>query len=238
MLTRTATLHWTLQDILESEFASTVKSACTRNPSLRGSEGMQESNYTPCLVKSGTTSSLESARLILEGQLTFLPVIPDRETGSPFAHPAPHVAAGVPSHSLSWTSTCFTGSRLWQGQHRTAVLATTAKPLIDSKHLQKCPPTLHGAILHSGGWKALDGDLEEWSLWDHRALTAHWSEPEAVPIISSAFSHLYRSFHVHSLLGYPSWYHTLDVQPWKRALKVSSAHLCISNEGSKIPQSP
>lgn len=70
------------------------------------------------------------------------------------------------------------------------------------------------------------------------ALTAHWSEPEAVPIISSAFSHLYRSFHIHSLLGYPSWYYTLDVQPWKTALKVPSAHLCTSNEGSKIPQSP
>ena len=46
MLVKTATLQWTLQDISESKFASTVKSTCARNPSLRGSQGMQESSYT------------------------------------------------------------------------------------------------------------------------------------------------------------------------------------------------
>lgn len=65
MLTKTAALQLMLQDISEGKFASTGKSFCTRNPLLRGSQGMEESSYTPYLVKSGTASGLQSAHLIL-----------------------------------------------------------------------------------------------------------------------------------------------------------------------------
>lgn len=131
MLTKRATLQLRLQDISERKFASVDKSTCARNPSLRGSQGMEESSYVPYLVKSGTISGLESAHLILDWQLVFLPAIPDWGTRSPFAH-----TAGIPSHGSLWISTCFMKSSLWQGRCRTAALLTAAKLLINSKHLQ------------------------------------------------------------------------------------------------------
>lgn len=218
MLTKTATLQWTLQDISGSKFACTVKSACTRNPSLRGSQGMQDSNYIPYLVRLGTTSGLESAHLILEGQLAFLPAIPDQ--GTFYAHsPSCHSRSLIswiimlpfwqqPSPWLS-QNTCRSARQPYAGPSSTAMGGGLSMQIWRSSH---CGTT---------------------GLWQHTDLHQRLS-----PSFPSAFSQLYKPFHVRSLLGYPSWCYRLDVQPWKGALEVPSAHLCTSNEGHKSLQSP
>lgn len=66
---------------------------------------------------------------------------------TPFAYPAPHITVGVPTHRSSPTSwgAAFVRGNTW-------LLSFDSSELpIDSKHLKKCPPTLHGAILLSYG---------------------------------------------------------------------------------------